>query len=175
MLCPIVLAVLYGKTYKAPAQGSVVVEAFRVFKTLFANSSWSQIFRGGDAFWNNAKPSHMAAGGAELSPEVFWDDLFVEELRASCSASVVFFLTPIFILADGAIGNQYNDMSVAMKLGGIPNDIMNNVSVARGADRVVQYVDTDFSSTPSLSLLPPPSSRGACTPSSSALACPSSP
>ncbi|KAL1408324.1 hypothetical protein Q8F55_005132 [Vanrija albida] len=125
MLCPIVLALVYSRLYKAPPQGSVVLEAFKVFKTLFAKSSWGEIFRGGDAFWNNAKPSHMAPG-AIGETGVFWDDLFVEELRASCSASVVFFLTPIFILADGAIGNQYNDMSVAMKLGGIPNDIMNN-------------------------------------------------
>lgn len=127
MLCPAVLLLVNKKLYHAPPQGSVVVEAYKVMTTLFKRSSLKQMLKGGDNYWNLAKPSHMRAQDGTLDEsKVFWDDTFVDEIRQSFSACAVFFLTPIFILADGGIGNQLNDMSAAMTIDGIPNDIMNN-------------------------------------------------
>lgn len=127
MFCPAVLLIIKNKLYHAPPQGSVVIEAWKVMTTLFKRASFKQIWKGGDEFWKLAKPSHIREVDGQLDEtKVFWDDQFVEEIRQSISACAVFFLTPIFILADGGIGNQLNDMSAAMTLDGIPNDIMNN-------------------------------------------------
>ncbi|WWD15622.1 hypothetical protein CI109_100044 [Kwoniella shandongensis] len=127
MLMPIVLVVAYKRLYKAPPQGSVVVEFGKVMKLLLANGGWRKIWRGGDEFWNKAKPSYIAATeGTVDTTKVFWDDRFVDEIRQSLSACVVFTLIPIFNLADGGIGNQMNDMSDAMIVNGVPNDLISN-------------------------------------------------
>jgi POT family proton-dependent oligopeptide transporter len=126
MLMPLVLILCYKRLYKAPPQGSVVLEALRVIKAAFGNGGWKRIFKG-DEFWNAAKPSYMEAKYGEIDRvKVFWDDQFVEEIRASIAACAVFFLIPIFNLADGGIGNMENDMSASMTLNGIPNDVINN-------------------------------------------------
>jgi POT family proton-dependent oligopeptide transporter len=58
--------------------------------------------------------------------KVFWDDQFVDEIKASIKACQIFFIIPIFILADGGIGAMENAMSAGMRLDGAPNDVMNN-------------------------------------------------
>jgi len=127
LLMPIVLFLCYKHLYLAPPQGSVVYETILVFKELFRRGGLRAMFRGGDTFWDQAKPSYMeAAEGSIDRNKIFWDDQFVDEIRQSLSACAVFFLIPIYNLADGGIGNQLNDMSVAMTLNGIPNDVINN-------------------------------------------------
>ncbi|WVQ92948.1 hypothetical protein IAU59_000009 [Kwoniella sp. CBS 9459] len=127
VLMPIVLVICGPKLWKAPPQGSVVVEATKVVKVAMSNGGWKRMFRGGDDFWNKAKPSFMAARDGHVDLEkVFWDDRFVDEIRQSFSATAVFMIIPVFVLADGGLGNQLNDMSVAMTLNGIPNDLINN-------------------------------------------------
>ena len=127
MLMPIVLVVAYKRLYKAPPQGSVLVETIQVLKVLLARGGWKRMARGGDEFWDQAKPSYIAARDGELNQNVvFWDDKFVDEIRQSLNACVVFSLIPIFGLADGGIGNQLNDMSTAMVLQGVPNDLISN-------------------------------------------------
>lgn len=75
------------------------------------------MFKGGDEFWREAKPSYiLAKEGSVDTSKVFWDDLFVDEIRQSIAACGVFALIPIFNLADGGIGSQENDMSTAMTL-----------------------------------------------------------
>lgn len=83
--------------------------------------------KGGDQFWNLAKPSYIEASEGTIDRSlIFWDDTFVEEIRQSLSACAVFLLIPIFILGDGGIGNQENDQSASMTLNSIPNDVINN-------------------------------------------------
>ncbi|KAL7423123.1 hypothetical protein Q5752_002422 [Cryptotrichosporon argae] len=129
MLMPLVLVLCYRHLYVAPPQGSVTLEAFHVMKEVFARGGFKKMWKGGDEFWNAAKPSYIEArDGAIDRARVFWDDRFVDEIRQSVQACGVFFLIPIFNLADGGIGNQENDMSAAMTLSGIPNDIVNNMN-----------------------------------------------
>ena len=87
-MMPIVLVIAYKKLYKAPPQGSVLVEASAVVKRLFANGGWKRCWRGGDDFWSRAKPTYIreAEGGEIDSRKVFWDDKFVDELRQSFDA-----------------------------------------------------------------------------------------
>lgn len=127
MLMPIVLVLCHKHLYLAPAQGSVTYEAVLVFKELIQRGGFFGLLKGGDNYWNLAKPSYIeAADGTIDSSRVFWDDQFVDEIRQSLSACGVFFLIPIFNLGDNGIGNQYNDMSAAMTLDNIPNDVINN-------------------------------------------------
>ena len=126
LLCPIVLVLCSKHIYKAPPQGSVVLESLYVMKEIFRRGGIKKIFKQNE-FWELAKPSHIAQqDGAVDLKKVFWDDKFVEEIKASYAACAVFFIIPVFLLADGGIGNAENDMSVAMTLNGIPNDVFNN-------------------------------------------------
>ncbi|WWC62283.1 uncharacterized protein I303_104879 [Kwoniella dejecticola CBS 10117] len=124
MFMPLVLVAISKSLYKAPPQNSVVVEAYRVFKVLFSNGGWKGVFRRGPEWWNRAKPSHIMANNnqADMS-KILWDDKFVDEIQQSLQACTVFFLTPIFVMSDGGIGNSLNAMSVAMRLDGVPNDL----------------------------------------------------
>lgn len=125
-LVPAVLLWASPRLYKAPPQGSVVVETVQVFKVLLKNGGWRAIFTGGgDEFWNKAKPSYIAKNQNADPASVFWDDQFVDEIRQSVKACAVFSLVPIFNLADGGIGNQLGAMSNAMVLNNVPNDLLN--------------------------------------------------
>jgi len=127
MMMPIVLVLAYKHLYLAPPQGSVLVEAWRVTKQLFVNGGWKRSFKGGDNFWNAAKPSVMENRDGSIDTSVvFWDDKFVEELKDSFRACKVFLFIPIFNLADGGFGSTENAMSAAMVSNGVPNDLISN-------------------------------------------------
>ncbi|WRT68168.1 uncharacterized protein IL334_005143 [Kwoniella shivajii] len=127
ILVPIVLLVVYKRLYLAPAQGSVLVEALRVIKELFNRNGFAKAWRGGDAAWNSTKPSQiLITDGVINEKRVIWDDQFVSEVRQTLEACAVSWLLPIFYLADGGIGNMENDMSAAMTLNSIPNDLFGN-------------------------------------------------
>ncbi|WRT67628.1 uncharacterized protein IL334_004600 [Kwoniella shivajii] len=128
MVMPLVLFICYKRLYKAPPQGSVTLEAFRVIKTCLADGGWKHIW-GGDKFWNRAKPSNLIAKNGSIDKSrISWDDLFVDEMRQSLSACVVFLLTPIFIMADGGIGAQENNLSSSVTLNNAPNDLIDNLN-----------------------------------------------
>lgn len=125
MICPVVLWWVKKRLYHAPPQGSVVIEAWRVVKTAVKRNGILALFKGGDVFWNSAKPSVIeATDGIVDRVNVFWDDLFVDEIRQSFSACSVSMLIPIFNLADGGIGNMLNDLSASLTLDNVPNDII---------------------------------------------------
>lgn len=127
LLMPIVLLLASKRLYKAPPQGSVLVEVGKVARYLLKDGGWGRMWKGGDDFWNRAKPSYIAQQEGSLDVEkVFWDDKFVDEIRQTLAACAVFALIPIFTLSDGGIGNAVNSMSGAMTLNGVPNDLIDN-------------------------------------------------
>ncbi|WVN86503.1 uncharacterized protein L203_101667 [Cryptococcus depauperatus CBS 7841] len=127
MLMPIVLVLCYKRLYKAPPQGSVTLEALKVLYLIMKNGGLAKMFKGGDEFWQTAKPSYILATEGHVDrSKIFWDDLFVDEIRQSVAACGVFALIPIFTLADGGIGSQINDMSTSMTLNNAPNDVISN-------------------------------------------------
>lgn len=90
----------YKHLYKAPPQGSVTLEALKVLKTVLGKGGIKAAFRGGEDFWNRAKPSYIEATEGSIDrSKVFWDDTFVDEIKQSIRACGVFFLIPIFNLA----------------------------------------------------------------------------
>ena len=127
LLVPIVLVSIHKKVYKAPPQGTIMVELIRVFKLVLKDGGWKRMFRGGPDFWNPAKPSFIEARDGTIDLEqVFWDDLFVDEVQQTMQACAVFFILPFYYLADGGLGNSTNSMSNAMVLDGVPNDLITN-------------------------------------------------
>jgi len=126
MLLPILLWWGSSRLVKMPPQGSVVPDTLRVLRICLKQGGWMKLGRGGDAWWGKAKPSNLALNGLAGQTVVHWDDQFVEEVRQTMNACVVFLLIPIFLLANGGMGNQLNDMSTAMILQGIPNDFLGN-------------------------------------------------
>lgn len=126
MLMPIVLVGANKKLYKAPPQGSVVLEVGKVFGWLLRHGGLKRMWKGGDDFWMRAKPSYIeqhTEGALDLE-RVSWDDKFVDEIRETLNACAVFILIPIFALGNGGIGASANNMSGAMTLNGIPNDLI---------------------------------------------------
>lgn len=122
---PIVLVLASHRLYKAPPQGSVVVEVGKVFGRLLRNGGWARLWKGGDQFWDRAKPSFIQEQEGTLDiTKVFWDDKFVDEIRQTLNACAIFALIPIFTLGNGGIGNSANSMSGAMTLNGVPNDLI---------------------------------------------------
>ena len=130
MIMPLVLWWAYKRLYKAPPQGSVVWETILVFRQLARRGGFFGAFRrkGADQWWNNAKPSVIAEQEGSLDTEkIFWDDQFVDEIRQSINACLLFATIPIFFLANLGVGNQLNSMSASMTLNHVPNDIINNL------------------------------------------------
>ena len=123
----VLLVLCYKTLYKSPPHGSVLLEAGGVFRLLLRQGGWKRMWRGGDQFWRVAKPSYIQQrdGSVDVA-HIFWNDRFVDEIRTTLRACAVFMLTPIFLLADGGLGNQMNDMSVSMRKDNVPNDLINN-------------------------------------------------
>jgi POT family proton-dependent oligopeptide transporter len=67
MLMPIVLFFCYKRLIKFPPTGSIVIEAIRAVKTLFRDGNGRNAFKRGNSFWDNARPSAIAARGGDLS------------------------------------------------------------------------------------------------------------
>lgn len=109
MLLPPLLWWASPRLVKMAPQGSVVPDAWRVIKICLSNGGWTKLGRGGAKWWDRALPEavHAQTGQAPA-----WDATFVEEVRQTFAACGVFLLIPIFVLADGGIGNSLNDQSV---------------------------------------------------------------
>jgi POT family proton-dependent oligopeptide transporter len=108
---PLVLFFAKKHLYIAPAQGSVVLESLHVLRDYYKTNGLIKGLKGGSAAWNKVKPSYKREQGIEVNErKIFWDDLFVDEIRQTISACALSFILPIFYLADGGIGNMENDM-----------------------------------------------------------------
>lgn len=74
---PIVLVLIYKKLLILPPAGSAVRDAWCVGRAAFANGGWKRALRGGNSWWDQAKPSVMTETGTinDRPPGwVNWDD-----------------------------------------------------------------------------------------------------
>ncbi|KAF7294596.1 PTR2-domain-containing protein [Mycena indigotica] len=128
ILMPITLVVVYSKLVRLPPQGSVVLDSFKVFKTLHERAGFKGMMKGGDN-WNVAKPSNIeAAGGLKTKKAgwITWDDEFVDELKRTIVACKLFLFLPIFSLADDGLGTIQNNQGASLRTDGAPNDLLGN-------------------------------------------------
>jgi POT family proton-dependent oligopeptide transporter len=129
MIMPGVLWFAGPRLVKVPPQGSVIPDVFRVLGIWLRGGKREN----GVSRWDLAKPSYIRErDGFVDESAIHWDDKFVDEIRQTLKACGVFAFIPIFQLADiGSVGlgNLGNDMSVAMTLNGVPNDLINNCTL----------------------------------------------
>lgn len=67
---PLFLVLTYKSLIKLPPQGSVILDTFKVGQTLISRAGWKAAWKGGDHFWNTAKPVgalHITLGNTELN------------------------------------------------------------------------------------------------------------
>ncbi|KAJ7590839.1 PTR2-domain-containing protein [Mycena floridula] len=147
MIMPVVLVIVYPRLIKVPPQGSVVLETFKVFKTLFSRAGFKAMFKGGEN-WNLAKPTNIvAAGGLEGKPSgwVTWDDGefwlvisrnshsrdlpdFVDEIKRTLVACKLFLFLPIFGIADDGFKTVQINQGASLTTNGAPNDLLSNMN-----------------------------------------------
>jgi hypothetical protein len=88
-LLPILLAVIYKKTYRTPASGaSELTQAFKIIGTALKQNHF-RVWR--KDFWDNVKPNNLKTKGIEVS----WSDRNVEDVRRTVGKS---FLKLLFSL-----------------------------------------------------------------------------
>lgn len=73
------------------------------------------------------KPSNLTRERPELAEKCTWDDVFVDELKRTLKACVVFCWFPIYWLCYSQMTNNLVSMAGTMLTGNVPNDIMQNI------------------------------------------------
>lgn len=132
-LCPLVL-ILCRKNYNlVQPTGSVYGKAFRLWRLAMKGRwSWNPInwFKsnsGGNdrEFWDHVKPSRL---GENKPVWMTFDDAWVDEVRRGLKACQVFLWYPLYWLAYNQMLNNLTSQAATMRLGGVPNDIVNNLN-----------------------------------------------
>jgi POT family proton-dependent oligopeptide transporter len=128
-LCPTVLFLCRNKYYLTPPSGSIYPKAFKLWK-LAMKGHWTlnpvRWFRNSDTnIWNAVKPSVL---GANKPAWMDFDDAWVDEVRRGLMACRVFLWYPLYWLAYNQMLNNLTSQAATMKLGGVPNDIINNLN-----------------------------------------------
>ncbi|KIW15825.1 hypothetical protein PV08_05875 [Exophiala spinifera] len=119
-LLPILLVVMYKRTYKAPPAGSSdLANALKIIGFALKKSKFQPWKKN---FWDQAKPSVLAAQGVRVS----WTDELVEDIRRTIAVCEIFFYMPIWFLNDGGIGSVSTNQAAAMTTNGAPNDLLGN-------------------------------------------------
>ncbi|KAJ5084844.1 hypothetical protein NUU61_009423 [Penicillium alfredii] len=119
-LLPILLAVIYKKTYRAPPKGGS--EISRAFKITFTALRRNKFLVWRQNFWDAAKPDTLRAQGIAVD----WTDQGVEDVRRTLAACEVFLYFPIWNMNDGGIGSVATNQGASMITNGAPNDVLNN-------------------------------------------------
>ncbi|CAO3614947.1 unnamed protein product [Cunninghamella blakesleeana] len=119
MFIPCLFVVILGrKRYiQNPPRGSVFVEAGRLFAMKFK-------VKGG---LEACKPSNLVKTHPDFLHKVTWDDVFVDELKRTLKACIVFCWFPIYWLCYSQMTNNLVSQAATMQTGNVPNDIMQNI------------------------------------------------
>ncbi|KAJ6064653.1 hypothetical protein N7499_013333 [Penicillium canescens] len=120
LLLPILLLVMYKRTYKRPPAGSSEVsQAFKIIGTALRQSNF-QFWREG--FWDKATSSSLQKKGITVS----WTDKAVKDVSRTVAACDIFWFYPIWNLNDGGIGSVSTNQGASMVTNGAPNDVLSN-------------------------------------------------
>lgn len=128
-VCPLVL-LLCKKNYRlTPPSGSTYTKAFKLWK-MAMKGHWHlnpvRWFQSSDTnMWATVKPSYL---GASKPSWMDFDDAWVDEVRRGLLACRVFLWYPLYWLAYNQMLNNLTSQAATMKLGGVPNDIINNLN-----------------------------------------------
>ncbi|KAI8338868.1 POT family-domain-containing protein, partial [Chlamydoabsidia padenii] len=119
MFVPCMVVVILGrKQYiQNPPRGSVFIEAGRLFAMSFKVKGNLEA----------CKPSNLIHTHPDMVSKATWDDIFVDELRRTLRACIVFCWFPIYWLCYSQMTNNLVSMAGTMQTGDVPNDIMQNI------------------------------------------------
>ncbi|KAF9464099.1 POT family-domain-containing protein [Collybia nuda] len=129
LVMPAVLFLTYKPLIKMVPQGSVILDSWNVGKTVISRGGLKAAIKGGDDFWNAAKPSRIATergANDEKYGWIKWDDDFVDEIRRTFGACKLFAFLPIFFIGDGGLGGIQISQAGSMTTNGAPNDLLSN-------------------------------------------------
>ncbi|KAK5054704.1 hypothetical protein LTR84_001596 [Exophiala bonariae] len=128
MFTPLVMLWARNKYIRKPPTGDVLYKAVRLIGfamkghwTLNIKNLVARI--GSDELWENAKPSKVANKPKFMT----FDDAWVDEIRRGLKACGVFVFLPIYWLVYNQQTGALIIQASTMKLGGVPNDIVNNL------------------------------------------------
>ncbi|KAL3455358.1 POT family-domain-containing protein [Aspergillus heterothallicus] len=121
---PALLWWLRKRIIRRPPGGSDLPNVIRVLKICLSNGGIFRIGRHG--FWDAAKPSVIAANGAQHRVQTRWNDQFVEDVRRTFQATGIFCFFPIQFLNDNGLGQAASFLSTMLKTDGVPNDVISN-------------------------------------------------
>ncbi|CAK7903241.1 peptide transporter Ptr2p [[Candida] anglica] len=128
MLLPIVLWYLESRVKKQDPKGSVLVNAWRIFRVTFS-SGWISRWRK-KTLWEYARPGNVVErmASSEKVPKfpVSWTDQWVLDVRQTLYSCSIFAWYPIFLLCDTGIGSIQNSQAGTMTTKGVPNDLFSN-------------------------------------------------
>jgi POT family proton-dependent oligopeptide transporter len=115
---PCIGIVLAGKNLYVinPPRGSIFIEVFKIIKLALAQGL------------EGCKPSQLAITRPELASSVTWDDVFIDELRRTFRACIVFCWYPIYWVCYSQMTSNMVSMAATMQTGNVPNDIMQNIN-----------------------------------------------
>ncbi|CAO0802192.1 unnamed protein product [Mucor circinelloides] len=115
---PCIAIVLLGKKFyvRNPPRGSIFVEVFKIIKLSFKNGL------------EGCKPTNLAVSHPELAAKATWDDVFIDELKRTFRACLVFCWYPIYWLCYSQMTSNMVSMAATMQTGNVPNDIMQNIN-----------------------------------------------
>ncbi|GIK06771.1 hypothetical protein Aspvir_002423 [Aspergillus viridinutans] len=127
--CPIVLFFCRNKYHLAKPNGSVYNQAIRLWR-LAMEGRWSlnpaRIWKKNEKpFWDSVKPSAL---GPNRPQWMTFDDEWVDEVSRGLKACRVFLWYPLYWLAYNQMMNNLTSQAATMRLGGVPNDIINNLN-----------------------------------------------
>lgn len=123
-LLPALLWYLYPRLIKAPPNGSILNNLWKIITVAFKQSKgkfWKQ-----DSFWRSAMPSELAKKGITTfnNKPVSWTDKDVDDIRRTMIACAIFLYFPIYNLNDGGIGSVATSQGSTMTTKGAPNDLL---------------------------------------------------
>ncbi|KAA8644902.1 hypothetical protein EYZ11_007492 [Aspergillus tanneri] len=129
LCCPTVLFLCRKSYTHTPPTGSVYLQAYRVWK-LAMKGRWSlnparMFIKNPVPFWEPVKPSAL---GPNKPAWMVFDDEWVDEVARGLKACLVFCWYPLYWLAYNQMLNNLTSQAATMKLGGVPNDIINNLN-----------------------------------------------
>ncbi|KAI7901751.1 POT family-domain-containing protein [Cokeromyces recurvatus] len=115
---PGILVVWAGKKHyvRNPPRGSIFIEAIKVISFSFKYGL------------EGCKPSVLCTTHPEVAERITWDDIFIDELRRTFRACIVFCWYPIYWLCYSQMTNNMVSMTATMQTGNVPNDIMQNIN-----------------------------------------------
>ncbi|ORX60330.1 PTR2-domain-containing protein [Hesseltinella vesiculosa] len=103
---------------QTPPRGSVFLETFKVISVAIRHGRRLEA----------AKPSELLKIDPTLAARATWDDVFVDEIRRTLRACIIFCWFPIFWLCYSQMTNNLISMTGTMQTGNVPNDILQNIN-----------------------------------------------